>query len=155
MKRLARLGPPLTVVGRIEAALAAAGRGARAGPLWITPDWVVGLSPTVLVYPTSDLAGVGLVTSASKSGGQVETKHALHFWARGEMLPGTVDVSAAEARAVMEAIARAVPWAMLEDAALFEKRWRHDRAACTREADERRRVLKSSGASPPGRQSSG
>jgi len=151
MKRLARLGPLPAVVGRIETALAMAGRAARVGPLWITPEWIVGLSPTVLVYPGSELVGIGLVTSVSKSGGRVETKHSLHFWARGEMLSETLEVSAAEAQAVLEAAARAMPWATVEDAALFEKRWAQDRAACAREADECRRAVKASGGPPPTR----
>ena len=123
MQRLARLGPLNTVVARVESSIAAAGPGAKAGPLWITPQWVVGLSPIVIVYPAPDLVGVGLVTATSKSGGRVETKHTLNFWARGEMSVHTLDVSASEAEAALSAVARAMQWAVVEDARLFDTRW--------------------------------
>ena len=150
MQRLARLGPLDTVVARVESAIAAAGPGAKAGPLWITPQWVVGLSPTVIVYPAPDLVGVGLVTATSKSGGRVETKHTLNLWARGEMSVHTLDVSASEAEAALSAVARAMPWAVVEDARLFDERWTQDRAQCARDADERRKALGAAGAGPPG-----
>lgn len=150
MQRLARLGPLQTVVARVESALAAAGRTAKAGPLWITREWVVGLSPTVLVFSASDLVGVGVATATSKSAGRLETKHTLQFWARGEMVVHTLDVSASEAEAALSAVARAMPWAVVEDAGLFDKRWTQDRAQCARDADERRQALAAGASSSPG-----
>ena len=120
---MSRRGPFQTVVGRVESALAAAGPKAKAGPLWITRDWVVGLGSSVLVYPAEDLVGVGLKTSATKSG----PKHTLHFWPKGQMLVDTLEVSADEARAVLGAIAERMPWTLKDDVAVFEKRWSDDR----------------------------
>jgi hypothetical protein len=144
LKRLSRLGPFPTVVGRVESALAAAGPKAKAGPLWITRDWLVGLGSSVLLYPAEDLVGVGLKTSATKSG----PKHVLHFWAKGQMLADTLEVSAEEARAVLGALAERMPWTPKEDVAVFEKRWSDDRDACAREADAQRRASAAPGQPP-------
>jgi hypothetical protein len=136
LKRLSRLGPWQSVVGRVESAVAAAGPKAKAGPLWVTRDWLVGLGSSVLLYPAGDLVAAGLKTSATKSG----PKHTLHFWPRGQMLADTLDVSAEEARAVLAALAERMPWTVRDDVAVFEKRWSADRDACAREADARRRA---------------
>ena len=112
---------------------------------------IVGVPLFILALPLLAWVAWKSARVVSKSGGRVETKHSLHFWARGEMLSETLEVSAAEAQAVLEAAARAMPWATVEDAALFEKRWAQDRAACAREADERRRAVKASGGPPPTR----
>ncbi len=136
LKRLSRLGPWPTVVGRVESALAAAGPKAKAGPLWITRDWLVGLGSSVLLYPAADLVAAGLKTSTTKSG----PKHTLHFFPRGQMLADTLDVSADEGRAVLAALAERMPWTVKDDVAVFEKRWSADRDACAREADAQRRA---------------
>jgi len=112
---------------------------------------IVGVPLFILALPLLAWVAWKSARVVSKSGGRVETKHSLHFWARGEMLSETLEVSAAEAQAVLEAAARAMPWATVEDAALFEKRWAQDRAACAREADECRRAVKASGGPPPTR----
>ena len=112
---------------------------------------IVGVPLFILALPLLAWVAWKSARVVSKSGGRVETKHSLHFWARGEMLSETLEVSAAEAQAVLEAVARAMPWATVEDAALFEKRWAQDRAACAREADECRRAVKASGGPPPTR----
>jgi hypothetical protein len=112
----------------------------------------VGLSPTVLVFSAADLVGVGVATAAPKSAGRVEIKHTLQFWARGERLVHTLDVSASEAEAALAAVARSMPWAVVEYAGLFDERWTQDRAQCARHADERRQALGAgAGASPGGR----
>jgi hypothetical protein len=149
MQRLARLGPLNAVVARVESAIAAAGRSAKAGPLWITREWIVGLSPTVLVFSASDLVGVGVATATSRSAGRAETKHTLQFWARGERVVHTLDVTASESVAALAAVARAMPWAVVEDAGVFDERWTRDRAQCTRDADERRQALAAGAGSPP------
>jgi hypothetical protein len=135
LQRLSRLGPFRTVVGRVESALAAAGPKAKAGPLWITRDWLVGLGSSVLVYPAEDLVGVGLKTSSTKAG----PKHTLHFWPKGQMLVDTLEVSADEARAVLGALAERMPWTLKDDVTVFEKRWSDDRDGCAKETDLRRR----------------
>lgn len=136
LKRLSRPGPWQAVVGRVETALAAAGAKAKAGPLWITRDWLVCLGSTVLLYAAEDLVAVGLKTSVTKSG----PKRTLHFWPKGQMLADTLDVSAEEARAVLAALAERMPWTVKDDVAVFEKRWSDDREACAREADAQRRA---------------
>jgi hypothetical protein len=135
LKRLARLGPYPAALGRVESAVAAARPKARAGPLWITRDWLVSLGSTVLVYAAEDLVAVGLKTSATQSG----PKHTLHFWPKGQLLTDSLEVSAEEARAVLAALAERMPWTVQEDVAAFEKRCSDDREACAREADARRR----------------
>ncbi len=137
MRRLARLGPLDAMIARVETAIAAAGRSAKAGPLWITPQWLVALSTRVLVFPASDLAGVGLATAVSKSG---ETQHTLHVWVRGSLMEDTLDLTASEANTVMQTLAHAMPWAVVEDVKVFDKRWTADREACTRDLDERRKT---------------
>ncbi len=136
LKRLSRRGPWQTVVGRVESALSAAGPKAKAGPLWITRDWLVGLGSSVLLYSAEDLVGVGLKASTTKSG----PKHTLHFWPRGQMLADTLDVSADEARAVLAALAERMPWTLKENVDVFDERWSADRDACAREADAQRRA---------------
>jgi hypothetical protein len=144
LRGLTRLGPLGAVVGRIESALASAGPKAKAGPLWVTRDWVVCLSPSVLLYPADNLVAVGLKTSLTKSG----PKHTLHFWPKGQMLADTLDVSAEEARAVLQALAQRMPWALREDVAVFEKRWSDDRDECARETEARRREALAAGPPP-------
>ncbi len=144
LKRLNRLGPCQTVIGRVESALAAAGPKAKAGPLWITRDWLVSLGSSVLLYSAEDLVGVGLKTSATKSG----PKHTLHFWPKGQMLADTLEVSAGEAHAVLAALAERMPWTVKEDVDVFEKRWSADRDACAREADAQRRSSAGPGQPP-------
>jgi hypothetical protein len=140
MRRLARLGPLDAMVARVETAIAKAGRDAKVGPLWITPEWLVALSPLVRIYSASDLGGVGLATAVAKSGTSVEPKHTLNVWVRGEMAQDTLDLTTSEAKAVMQALARAMPWAVVEDVSVFDKRWTADREACARDLDDRRKA---------------
>jgi len=144
LKRLGRLGPWQTLVGRVESALAAAGSKAKAGPLWVTRDWLVGLGSTVLLYSAEDLVAVGLKTSATKAG----PKLTLHFWPKGQLLADTVEVSADEARAVLAALAERMPWTLKDDVEMFDKRWTDDREACAREADAQRRASAAPGRPP-------
>jgi hypothetical protein len=94
----------------------------------------------VRIYSASDLGGVGLATAVAKSGTSVEPKHTLNVWVRGEMAQDTLDLTTSEAKAVMQALARAMPWAVVEDVSVFDKRWTADREACARDLDDRRKA---------------
>jgi hypothetical protein len=151
LKRLARLGPLSTVVPRVETALALAGDKAKAGPLWITREWVAALGDKVLVYPASELVGVGLKSTLKKTRSEVVVKHTLNLWAKDLTAPDTLEVSAGEGKAVLEAVAERLPWALIDDGAAFERRWSEDRAACAREAEARRKGAPVAGPPPTAR----
>ena len=139
LKRLARLGPLSSILPKVENALALAGDKAKAGPLWVTREWVASVGDKVLVYPASDLVGVGLKSSVTKSRNTVAVSYTLNLWARDASIPDTLNVSAAEGQAALEAVAERLPWALVDDVDAFERRFRQDRAACAREAEARRK----------------
>jgi hypothetical protein len=134
LRRLAKHGPIHSLLPSIEGAFANP-RETRVGPLWLTSEWLFCPGPTLLLYNAKDLAGIGLAATREKSGA---VTHALKLWSRDELLPAKLEVSAREGLAVMAAVARRMPWALVEDAAGMERRWKDDRKACLREADERR-----------------
>src|SRR6185503_14810584 len=98
--RLASSGPPLQVVQRIESEMAAAGPTARAGPLWVSPSWIVALAPNLLIHRVTDLIGVGHQTTVQKAG----PKHELRFWTRDKMFSDDLVVPEADAGRAMQAV---------------------------------------------------
>jgi hypothetical protein len=131
---LAHLGPASEVAFRVERELIAAGRGAKLGPLWMSASWLVAIEPTLHLYPVQDLVGVAHEKTAGKSG----ERHAVRVWARDRSLSDSIAMEEAEARAVVAGVATRLPWAVVDDPAAFEKKWRSERQACERAADTAR-----------------
>jgi hypothetical protein len=138
---LTRFGSPMQVVSSIESELAAVGPSAHVGPLWIGPNWVVGLTPTLLIRRLADIVAAASVTTPGKPG--KPTTHAVRFWLAGEVLSDTVDMSEQEMRAVLTTLAAKVPRIVTDDGRVFAQRWSRDRAGCEREAKERRSLPRS------------
>jgi len=137
LKKLKRFGTTDQVVMKIEDELLRAGDRGRTGPLWITPSWIVRLEPTLGVWAIADLMGVGVKTTTGKSG----TKTELVFWNRDQSIEDSMTVSEPEAREIMAAIGAKYPWAVVEDVAGFDTRWRSSRAQIERDVDARRKAV--------------
>jgi len=136
---LKHLGPPSDLAFRIERELIVAGRGARVGPFAITASWVVTIDPKLRLYPIDDLMGLGHEMIVKKSGATTVERHVLRVWVRGRPLYETIDVTEPDARGVLARIATRCPWAVVDDIAAFERRWRSDREECERVVDKGRR----------------
>jgi hypothetical protein len=131
---LKHLGAAPDVAFRIEREMIAAGRSARVGPWTMTGSWVVSTEPTLHLYPVQDLVGVAHEKTTSKSG----ERHAVRVWARNRPISDAVSMEETDARTVLAGVASRWPWAVVDDAAAFEKRWRSEREACERAADAAR-----------------
>ena len=127
-------GDATQIAMKVEDELISARKTAKAGPFYITKSWMVALEPVLLIYPMSDLMGVGHREKAGKSGVQ----HSLVVWQRGVNLNDTVSCSEAEATEVITRLAEKTPWVLISDPAAFEKRWRANRQQTEKEVDERR-----------------
>jgi hypothetical protein len=131
LARLKPFGSPQHVTERIEGEITSAGQAAKAGPLWVTPSWVVTTEPSLNIFPAADLVAIGHEVTAKKSG---EQQHKLRFWNRGRLISEDIEVSAADARLALQALAARFPGIVVEDAKAYERRWSADRAACEKAA---------------------
>jgi hypothetical protein len=131
--RLESTGPPLQVVQQMEGEMASGGRTARAGPLWISPSWIVALAPSLHIHRVADIIGVGHQTTTKKSGPQ----HALRFWTRDKLFSDDLDVPEGDARLALEGVRSRFPGLVVDDAPGFERRWQSDRKVVESEVDAR------------------
>jgi hypothetical protein len=131
--RLASSGPPLQVVQRIESEMAAAGPTARAGPLWISPSWIVALAPSLQIHRVADLIGVGHQTTVQKAG----AKHELRFWTRDKIFSDDLAVPEPDAGRAMQAVRSRFPGLVVDDTAGFDRRWQKGRKVVQSEVDAR------------------
>jgi hypothetical protein len=137
--RVAKHGPYMALLPRIERELAAAGEQAHIGPLWIGPNWLVVLAPTLQIFPIADVMGVGHESKTKKSGDKTTVTHWLSVWMRGEPVEDSLELAEHEIQRILPLLTARHPWILVEDTALVRKRWIMDQAACTREMDARRR----------------
>jgi len=133
--RLAASGTPLTVVDRLETELRAAPAADRVGPFVVTRSALVAIEPSLIIAPFQDLVGAGVKTTSGKSG----DRHSLMLWLRGRRFPESINLELARAQAVVDRISARAPYAVVDDAAAFDRRWAGDRAACERDAAAARR----------------
>lgn len=140
LARLASRGPLPEVLARVENAFALEGSRAKAGPLWLTRDWVASLGDKVFVSPTADLAAIGAAVSLEKQGGKPVVKHEIRIWTAECLTPVALSVSAAEAEAVRAAARDRIRWAWIDDVPGYERRWRENRQACVDEATRSRQA---------------
>jgi hypothetical protein len=139
LKKLARHGAPLGMIPRIEREMQAAGEQAHVGSFWITPNWIVVLSPFLHIFAIRDLAGVGLeVTIKKDRDNKVTVTHKLAFWTRGKLMEDLIRVTDQEAVAIVSAIRAQHPWLLVDQE--FQKRWLQDKDACARDTDARRKA---------------
>jgi hypothetical protein len=132
LRRLRERGPLTEVIGGVEDEVSRETNAA--GPLWITPSWVVALVPRLVILPVDAVAGFGVDSTAEKQG----VRHHLRLWTRDSATPESLDVSAAEAKAALLGVSARLSWALVADAADFQRRWDKDRKACIAEADARK-----------------
>jgi hypothetical protein len=135
---LKRFGPPRRVLEGIENGMMLAGDKGHAGPLWVTSSWVVTLADTLRIYAIADVSGIGFEKKAKKSGNQVTERNWVRVWVRGRMLSDEVLVAEADVRPIIGLVAARLPWTIVEDTSVFERKWRENRTVCAQQADERR-----------------
>lgn len=137
--RVAKKGPYMALIPRIERELAAAGEQGHIGPLWIGPNWIVTLSSTLNIFPVADIVGIGHESTSKKATDKTTTvTHKVVVWLRDEVLDYTVDVTDGEVRRAMPLLAALHPSLVVDDVALLRKRWSSDREECVREMAARR-----------------
>jgi hypothetical protein len=134
-KRLKSKGDAAQIAMKVEDELISARTDAKAGPFYITKSWMVALKPVLLIYPMTDLMGVGHKEKTTKSG----TRHSLIVWQRGVNLNDIVSCNdEADSTAVITRLAEKCPWVLVSDPDSFDKRWRQQRQQTEKEVDERR-----------------
>lgn len=131
--RLATSGSPLQVVEWIESEMARGGQAARAGPLWISPSWIVALAPSLQIHSVPDLIGVGHQVTTKKG----DTKHSLRFWTRDKLFSDDLAVPEGDARLAMQGVRSRFPGLAVDDAPGFDRRWQSDRKVVESEVDAR------------------
>jgi hypothetical protein len=139
--RVAKKGPYMALIPRIERELAAAGDQGHIGPLWIGPNWIVVLASTLNIFPVADIVGIGHESKSKKETDKTTTvTHKLVVWMRDEVLDYTVDMTEGEARRAMPLLTALHPSLIVDDVALLRKRWSSDREECVREMAAARRA---------------
>ena len=122
------------LIEEIEEEAAKAGEDSCVGPLWVTPNWVIVLRPSLAIYRLSDVIGVGGRLEATKTGGPV---FQLHFWIRDRMLSDEFDIQPLEAVEILKRFREVRPVAVVDAFEVFEKRWNRDRKGCAADVDAR------------------
>jgi hypothetical protein len=133
---LAKLGPPHQLIEQIERDMTAAGHVAQVGKLWITPSWLVSFD-TLILCRAQDVIGVG-VELVNKDASNRTLKYVVKVWRRDTWYAATSMVDAPTARATMRRVVECMPWAVVDDAPGFGRRWKADQAGEERAADTRR-----------------
>jgi hypothetical protein len=153
ISRVAKHGPYQSLLPRIEREMALAGEQGHIGSLWVGPNWIVVLTPTLLIFPVKDILAVGPESKTKKSGETTTVTYWLNLWMRAEEMESTIDVTEDELQRVLPRLAELHPYMLLEekDVALTRKRWTSDSAACARDMEAARRAAapKAAPAAPP------
>jgi hypothetical protein len=149
--RVAKHGPYLALIPRIEREMAAAGAQAQIGLLWVTHNWIVAFSPALDIFPVRDIIGIAHESKTKTSGNQTTVKHWITMWMRDEPFDKSQEVTEYEAQRILELLAARNPGIVVEDVDLVRKRWNADRAACMREIEgaRRRAAAEAAQAAPP------
>jgi len=137
---LKRFGHPSYVIESIEKEFATAGPSAYVAPMWIGSSWVVRLAPSLQIFKLPTIVAVAHVTIPGKNSRSLT--HAVRFWIIGQSWSTTVEMREKEARAVLASLEAKVA-GIVQDAAVFEKRWRHDQDGCERDAKARKQFSRS------------
>ncbi|HKE87394.1 MAG TPA: hypothetical protein VKB50_26740 [Vicinamibacterales bacterium] len=137
---LKRFGHPSYVIESIEKEFATPGASAYVAPMWIGASWVVRLAPSLQIFKLTTLVAAAYVTTLRKNS-RYPTP-GVRFWIIGQSWPTTIDMREKEARAVLAALEGKVA-GIVQDAAGFDKRWKHDQDGCERDAKARKPLSRS------------
>ena len=132
---LKRFGHPSYVIDSIEKEFATAGASAYVAPMWIGASWVVRLKPSLQIFKLPTIVAAAYVTTPRKN--SKSPTHGVRFWIIGQSWHTTVEMREKEARAVLASLEGKVP-GIVQDAAAFDKQWKHDQDGCERDAKARK-----------------
>ena len=137
MRYIARQGPVLSTIPRVEQEFLALGDKGRVGPLRMSESWIFDGGGDPVVFQYRDIVRVGKRTKEVKS---KPPAHSVEFWLREDSLMShTVKAGSSECDAIMRVLAERVPWAIAEDDPTYDRRWRSDRKGCIAETEARKR----------------
>jgi hypothetical protein len=136
LRFVARTGPVVSALRRIEQEFIAAGDDAHVGPLLISSGWVHDPGRDALIFPMKDI--VAVAKKISVSSGKTPSC-SVEFWLRNETRSHSTKAGDEECGAIINAIGAHIPWAMIEPGSSFESDWRRDRQGCIREMERRKK----------------
>src|SRR5262249_23319590 len=70
IKELARFGPPLQMVEKIENEIASTGEHGEVGSLFFTPSWLLISEPLLKIFAVGELAGIAKTVDFKKAGAE-------------------------------------------------------------------------------------
>jgi hypothetical protein len=148
LRLLARTGPVLPTLRRIEQEFIAAGDDAHVSPLLISSAWVYDPGRGALVFALKDVIGVTKkIRQPSRRPSQVvlnqrnPPSYSVEFWLRSEPRSHSVKASDKECDDIINAIGARTPWVIIEPGSSFEFHWRRDRQFCIAEMERRRKQM--------------
>ncbi len=143
LRMVARTGPVLSALRRIEQEFIAAGDKARVGPLLVSSAWIYDPGSSPLVFPMKDVIGISKKTSG---GSGKPPSYSVEFWLRGETLSRLTKAGEKECDAIIKTLTERIPWAAVETGSSFESNWRRDRQACITEMERKKKQQETVGA---------
>ena len=137
MRYIARQGPVLSAIRKVEQEFLAMGDKSGVGPLRMSESWIFDGGGDPVVFQYRDIVRVVKRTKELKS---KPPAHSVEFWLREDSLMShTVKAGSSECDTIMKVLAERVPWALTEDDPTYDRRWRSDRKGCIAEMEARRR----------------
>ena len=137
LRLVARSGPVLSTLRRIEQEFITAGKDASAGPLLVSSSWIYSPGPGPLVFPLKDVIAVAR-KSSSRAG--KPPSFSVEFWLRTEPRSYSVKAGEKECDVILNALSTRIPWAIVESDSGFASNWSRDRKACIAEMEKKKKL---------------